>query len=111
MLERIACPGSRADSAVKTRYAVLCGLALATSQPWAQHNAGPGYSCAGSSFAPAVARTITGPRPQARRRPPVAALAERAHATPGSVFTRSAEACTGTASRGRGAPAGTRAAG
>jgi hypothetical protein len=41
------------------------------------------------------------PRPQARRRPPIAVLAERAHATPGSVFTRSAEACTGAGTTGR----------
>ena len=60
VLERVACPGSRADSAVKTRYVVLCGLALATSQPWAQHDTGPDYSCAGSSCAPAVKLTITG---------------------------------------------------
>lgn len=84
MLERIACPGSRADSAVKTRYVVPCGLALATSQPLAQHDTGPGYSCA---------------RRETLLRWALPALCGSSGSSPG------------TASRGRGAPAGTRDAG
>ena len=45
--KRVACPGSRADSAVKIRYVVPCGLALATSQPLGKHDTGPGYSLCG----------------------------------------------------------------
>jgi hypothetical protein len=43
--------GSRADNAIKTRYVVPCGLALATSQPSGQHDMGPGYSLSRSSGA------------------------------------------------------------
>jgi hypothetical protein len=45
--KRVACPGSRADSAVKIRYVVPCGLALTASQPLGKHDTGPGYSLCG----------------------------------------------------------------
>jgi hypothetical protein len=72
VLRRVACPGSRADSAVKTRYVVPCGLALATSQPSGQHGTGPGYSLCRQFLVRAVARTISGP-PAAGLRTPIPA--------------------------------------
>jgi len=46
---------------------VPCGLALATSQPWAQHNTGPGYSQC-RQFIALAWRAIPGP-PAAAGRP------------------------------------------
>jgi hypothetical protein len=50
VLNRVACPKSRAGSAVKTRHGPPCGLASATSQPPGQHHTGPGYSWTGNSL-------------------------------------------------------------